>query len=178
MQTANASVLGTQRFRTLRSERGRRILDCSLLTSRTLIFWVCCGFLNFCSSRCCYISSLDLFQADFGQELRSRRPATGVSRPFGPECPGECLRECPRIWGCPTKCLRGVFGALRNSRVSKKCPESVSRVSQTLWRDPCSWSAGSQGRNFLPELCGEVCPETAPLQALCCALRSTEQTTF
>ena len=34
------------------------------------------------------------------------------------------------------------------------------------------------GRNFLPELCGEVHPETAPLQALCCALRSTEQSTF
>ena len=26
------------------------------------------------------------------------------------------------------------------------------------------------GRNFLLELCGEVRPETAPLQALCCAL--------
>ena len=33
------------------------------------------------------------------------------------------------------------------------------------------------GRIFLPELCGEVHPETAPLQALCCALRSTEQST-
>ena len=34
------------------------------------------------------------------------------------------------------------------------------------------------GRKFLPELCGEVHPETAPLQALCCALCSTEQSTF
>ena len=34
------------------------------------------------------------------------------------------------------------------------------------------------GRNFLPELCGEVHPETAPLQDLCCALESTEQSTF
>ena len=34
------------------------------------------------------------------------------------------------------------------------------------------------GRNFLPELCGEVHPRTAPLQALRCALCSTEQSTF
>ena len=34
------------------------------------------------------------------------------------------------------------------------------------------------GRNFLPELCGEVHPETAPLQAVSCALCSTEQSTF
>ena len=34
------------------------------------------------------------------------------------------------------------------------------------------------GRHFLPKLCGEVHPETAPLQALCCALCSTEQRTF
>ena len=34
------------------------------------------------------------------------------------------------------------------------------------------------GRNFLHELCGEVHPQTAPLQALCRALRSTDQSTF
>ena len=34
------------------------------------------------------------------------------------------------------------------------------------------------GRKFLPELCGEVDPGTAPLQALRCALCSTEQSTF
>ena len=34
------------------------------------------------------------------------------------------------------------------------------------------------GRNFLPEVCGEVHPETAPLQAVCCSLCSTEQSTF
>ena len=33
------------------------------------------------------------------------------------------------------------------------------------------------GRNFLPELCGEIHPRTAPLQALHCALCSTEQST-
>ena len=33
------------------------------------------------------------------------------------------------------------------------------------------------GRNFLPELCGQVHPQTAPLQAVCCAPRSTEQST-
>ena len=32
--------------------------------------------------------------------------------------------------------------------------------------------------NFLVELCGEINPETAPLQAVRCALPSTEQTTF
>ena len=30
------------------------------------------------------------------------------------------------------------------------------------------------GKDFLPELCGNVLPEPAPLQALCCALCSTE----
>ena len=34
------------------------------------------------------------------------------------------------------------------------------------------------GRDFLPQLCGEIHPETAPLQALCCALCTTEQSTF
>ena len=34
------------------------------------------------------------------------------------------------------------------------------------------------GRNFLPELWGEVHPKTAPLQALRCALCSTEQALF
>ena len=34
------------------------------------------------------------------------------------------------------------------------------------------------GRNFLPDFCGEVHPETAPLQALYCALCSKEQSTF
>ena len=34
------------------------------------------------------------------------------------------------------------------------------------------------GRNFLPEICGEVHPETALLQTLCYALCSTEQSTF
>ena len=36
----------------------------------------------------------------------------------------------------------------------------------------------SSGRNFLPDLCGEVHPEAVPLQDLCCALCSTEQSTF
>ena len=34
------------------------------------------------------------------------------------------------------------------------------------------------GRNFLPELCEEVHPETAPVQPLCCAPLPTEQSTF
>ena len=33
------------------------------------------------------------------------------------------------------------------------------------------------GRNFLPKRCGEVHPQTVPLQALSYALRSTEQST-
>ena len=49
-----------------------------------------------------------------------------------------------------------VFGLLRNSR------PFFTQIS---------------GRNFLPELCGEVHPQTGPLQALCCALCSTEQST-
>ena len=34
------------------------------------------------------------------------------------------------------------------------------------------------GRNLLPEICGEVHPKAAPLQALCCGPCSTEQSTF
>ena len=37
---------------------------------------------------------------------------------------------------------------------------------------------GISGKNFLPQLCGEVHPKTAPLQAVCCAVRSTEKSTF
>ena len=33
-------------------------------------------------------------------------------------------------------------------------------------------------KEFLPELRGKAHPETAPLQALCCALCSTEQSIF
>ena len=41
---------------------------------------------------------------------------------------------------------------------------------QNLLVTNCHWPFRTQisGRNFLPELCGEVHPETAPLQALCC----------
>ena len=34
------------------------------------------------------------------------------------------------------------------------------------------------GRVFLPDLCGEVHPAIAPLQALCCASCSADQSTF
>ena len=46
--------------------------------------------------------------------------------------------------------------------------------------DSKTWPFSTQisGRNFLPELCGEVHPRTTPLQALWCALRSTEKSTF
>ena len=45
---------------------------------------------------------------------------------------------------------------------------------------PIFWPFFTQisGRNFLPEHCGEVHPGIAPLQALRCALSSTEQSTF
>ena len=42
----------------------------------------------------------------------------------------------------------------------------------------CPFFTQISGRNFLPELCGEVHPENAPLQAPCCAPCSTEQSTF
>ena len=45
---------------------------------------------------------------------------------------------------------------------------------------PSIWPFFTQisGRNFLPELCGEVHPRAAPLQALFCTLFCTEQSTF
>ena len=52
--------------------------------------------------------------------------------------------------------------------------------SQLQWKWTRNWLFFTQisGRNFLPELCGEIHPGTAPLQALHCALCSTEQSTF
>ena len=47
--------------------------------------------------------------------LRFRRPATGVSRAFGPKCP----RECPQKRGCLTECPTG-------------CPHSWSAGSQSF----------------------------------------------
>ena len=48
------------------------------------------------------------------------------------------------------------------------------------WLEKTNWPFFTQisGRNFLPEICGEVLPRTAPLQALRCALCSTAQSTF
>ena len=42
----------------------------------------------------------------------------------------------------------------------------------------CPFFTQISGRNFLPELCGEVHPKSAPLQALRSAHCSTEQSTF
>ena len=49
-----------------------------------------------------------------------------------------------------------------------------------IWASKVFWPFFTQisGRNFLPEFCGEVHPQTAAFQALCCALCSTEQSTF
>ena len=74
----------------------------------------------------------------------------GSLGPFGPECPGECPRKQGCLTECPTECLCGpkgsVSGALRatGSGVSKKCPESVPRVSGT----PFSHSGDTLGTLF------------------------------
>ena len=67
--------------------------------------------------------------------LRSRRPATGVSRALrARSVPGVSPRVSPKIGGVRRSVRRGVPGALRaaDSGVSKKCPESVKKVSRTL----------------------------------------------
>ena len=60
--------------------------------------------------------------------------------------------------------------------------EFQDRVLGNLLRGLCVQGADHffqiSGRNFLPELRGEVHSETAPLRALCCAPCSTEQSTF
>ena len=48
----------------------------------------------------------------------------------------------------------------------------------SLYKMSDAFSRRFREGNFLPELCGEVDPETAPLRALSCALCSTEQRTF
>ena len=52
---------------------------------------------------------------------------------------------------------------------------NFSRESANLNRP---FFAQISGRNFLPELFGGAHPETASLQSLCCAICSTEQSTF
>ena len=48
-----------------------------------------------------------------------------------------------------------------------------------MWRcEPWPFFMRISGRNFLPELWGEVHPETVPLQDLCCALCPTELSRF
>ena len=63
------------------------------------------------------------------QDLRTPRPATGVSRALrGPKCPGECPQECPRKRGVSDGVSDGVslgpFGPQ-----APECPKSVPRVS-------------------------------------------------
>ena len=45
--------------------------------------------------------------------------------PFGPECPRECLTECPRKSGCPTECPGGF-----PQGPSGPAPRSVQKVSR------------------------------------------------
>ena len=66
---------------------------------------------------------------------------------------------------------------IQSSRLkSSSLPEARQEYHKSLMcvivTDPSSTQIS--GKNFLPELCAE----TAPLQALCCALLSTEQSTF
>ena len=80
-----------------------------------------------CWSRRSYTTWQKLWQA--GPVLRSRRPATGVSRALRARSVPESVPEnggCPRE--CPTGCLRGLRA--RCSGVSKRCPESVPGVSK------------------------------------------------
>ena len=57
--------------------------------------------------------------------------------PLGPECPRECLTECPRNPGCPTECSGGV----------PQCPKSVPRVSPECQKLRCH--AGMLSGHFL-----------------------------
>ena len=78
-------------------------------------------------------------------------------------------------WPQRLQCLRSIVGALSCER-----PDPIQNPKSWNCRQSIFWPFFTQisGRNFLPELCGEVHPETAPLQAACCALCSTEQSTF
>ena len=68
-----------------------------------------------------------------------------------------------------------ILGTIPNHTWTKLALSQIGTVHVYL-----GWPFFTQisGRKFLPEICGEVHPENAPLQAVCCALYSTEQSTF
>ena len=94
-----------------------------------------------------------------------------------------------------SRTLSGLFlvGALNRPRKRKRTnrenprtiPEQIGKIPEKSGKSQKgpkkdNWPVFRQisGRNFLPELCGEIHPGTALLQALRCALCSTEQSTL
>ena len=69
------------------------------------------------------------------------------------------------------------FRARLTSLIAGPSGKGSLRKGSFHWRTDLFFMEIS-GRNFLPELCGGAHPETAPLQALCCALHSSEESTF
>ena len=88
----------------------------------------------------------------------AKRPAPyrSLLGPSGPECPGSVPESVPEDGSVQGSVPQGVPGTLRvpGSGVSKKCPESVPRVSRT----PFAYSGDNLGTLRSPGL--EGAPET------------------
>ena len=63
-------------------------------------------------------------------DLRSRRPATGVSRALQARVSRECPRECPRKRECPTECPTGCLQSVQ--KVFRECPHTFFDTPGTL----------------------------------------------
>ena len=74
------------------------------------------------------------------------------------------------IWGIWVPCPQILLSLRKNGQEESRLL-NLRRLRSSRFFTQIS------GRNFFPELSGEDHPGTAPLQALCCALCSTEQST-
>ena len=103
-------------------------------------------------------------------DWKSGRPKNAKSYHDGSDPPFAALWLALLKWGCA------------NSVVGLELADVTARdvTGFCAFSPPGNWPLFTQisGRNFLPEIFGEVHPETAPLQARACALCSTEQSTF
>ena len=112
----------------------------NLLLSYFLATFIFRGFLPLWLTRHMMMSSQ--LQARNPQKVskRSSWTAAGVSRPFGPKCPGVSPRVSPRaspkmsgVWECSTGCLRGMLGPELRS-VQNLAHQHISQ-SQSLPRE-------------------------------------------
>ena len=106
-----------------------------------------------------------------GQDLRaSRRGTSQLSRHEAARWRTETEGVHDRGKVCKS------LGHLQNGKNPRE--SETGKIGKHFGNLPRPFFTQISGRKFLPELCREAHPETAPFQALCCDPCSTEQSTF